>query len=349
MAPVIRELASHPDQIISCVCVTAQHRQMLDQVLSLFNIAPDYDLNVMQENQSLAQITSKILCSLEPVLLEEKPDWVLVQGDTTTVMASALVAHYHKLPVGHVEAGLRTHNKLHPFPEEVNRRITAVVADLHFAPTQAAKQNLIREGIDEKCIHVTGNTVMDALLHIAKQPFESRGTLTGVPWEKKIILVTAHRRENHGKPIINICNALLEIVASYSDVHILYPVHPNPSIYEPVYRLLSGNPKISLLQPMDYLNFVHILQRSYIVLTDSGGLQEEAPSLGKPVLVLRDATERPEAVEAGMAKLVGTETKNVVFHLRRLLEDVSSYEIMAHSFNPYGDGTASKRIVSLLY
>lgn len=348
MAPVVQELAKHPHRIISTVRVTAQHRQMLDQVLDLFGIVPDYDLDIIQEYQSLSQVTCDVLSNLEPVFLREKPDWVLVQGDTTTVMATALLAYYHCIPVGHVEAGLRTHDKFHPFPEEINRTVTDVVADLHFAPTETAKRHLLREGISESSICVTGNTVVHALLQVVKKPCQLDGHLAGIPWDKRIILVTAHRRENFGQPLVNICHALLEVAGSYPDIHIVYPVHPNPNVQEPVRSLLDGNSHISLLEHLHYLTFVHVMQRSYLVLTDSGGLQEEAPSLGKPVLVLREVTERPEAVEAGTVKVIGTASKAIVQHVAHLLDDRAAYETMARAVNPYGDGHASKRIIRIL-
>ena len=348
MAPVVQELAKYPDRIISTVCVTAQHRQMLDQVLDLFGIVPDHDLNIMRENQSLSQVTCDVLNKLEPVLVQAKPDWALVQGDTTTVMATTLLAYYHRISVGHVEAGLRTHDKFHPFPEEINRTVTDVVADLHFAPTETARQHLLREGISESSIYVTGNTVIDALLQVVQKPCRLDGYLAGIPWDKRIILVTAHRRENFGQPLVNICQALLEIVGSYPDVHIVYPVHPNPNVRESVHTLLDGNGRISLLEPLNYLTFVHVMQRSYLVLTDSGGLQEEAPSLGKPVLVLREVTERPEAVQTGTVRVVGTARDAIVSQACRLLEDTVLYERMAQAVNPYGDGRASGRIVRIL-
>jgi UDP-N-acetylglucosamine 2-epimerase (non-hydrolysing) len=288
------------------------------------------------------------MSKLEPVLLQEKPDWVLVQGDTTTVMAAALLAYYHRIRIAHVEAGLRTHDKFNPFPEEINRMLTDVVADLYFAHTEKAKENLLSEGVNEEKIYVTGNTVIDALLYTVKKPLRLDGHLAGIPWDKRIILVTAHRRENFGKPLVAICHALLEIADSYPEAHIIYPVHPNPNVQEPVRSLLGLNGRISLLAPLDYLTFVHLMQRSYLILTDSGGLQEEAPSLGKPVLVLRQTTERPEAVQAGAARVVGTAKESITSHVRRLLEDNQLYERMASVVNPYGDGRASERIVRTL-
>ncbi len=350
MAPVIKELRKHP--AAECrACVTAQHRQMLDQVLRLFDIEPDYDLDIMQEDQSLSYITGRVLTEVEEIIREEQPDWVLVQGDTTTTMASSLAAFYQGVKVGHIEAGLRTQDKWQPFPEEINRRVTSAVADLHFAPTLWAKGNLLREGVPEERILVTGNTVIDAVLHIAGQPFEGRGTLIeGLSLhDKRIILVTAHRRESFGLPLQHICQALLEIASSYDgDVHIVYPVHLKPRVWQPVQAKLSGVANVSLVPPLDYLTLVHLIKRSYLILTDSGGIQEEAPSFGKPVLVLREVTERPEGVEAGTAKVVGTDTVRIVEEATRLLEDPTEYERMARAINPYGDGRASKRIVQVL-
>ena len=350
MAPVVKELEKHADRIISKVCVTAQHRQMLDQVLGLFGIVPDYDLDIMQENQTLSQVTAAVFERLDPIIVAEEPDWVLVQGDTTTVMAASLVAFYHQVRVGHVEAGLRTGNKWQPFPEEINRKVAGVVADLHFAPTARARDNLLREGVHADKIHVTGNPVIDALLMVADMPYDpGQGSLADMPWDKRIILVTAHRRENFGQPLENICAALREIAHRHNgDVHIVYPVHLNPNVQEPVYRLLKGVPNISLLPPLDYLPLVHLMKRAYLVLTDSGGIQEEAPGLGKPVLVLREVTERPEAVEAGTVRVVGADREQIVAEAIRLLEDDAAYEEMSRAVNPYGDGHAAERIVAAL-
>ena len=347
MAPVIKELERHSEEIASRVCVTAQHRQMLDQVLNLFKIVPDYDLGVMEDNQSPTQVASAVLARLGPILQQERPDWVLVQGDTTTVAAASLAAFYARVKVGHVEAGLRTHDKWQPFPEEINRRLAGVVADLHFAPTEWARQNLLREDVPSEHIIVTGNPVIDALHWVAKLPYDpSAGSLADIPWDRRIILVTAHRRENFGKPLENICRALREIAARYrDDVYIIYPVHLNPNVQGPVYRLLDGVPNITLLPPLDYLSFVYLMKRCYLMLTDSGGIQEEAPGLGKPVLVLREVTERPEALEAGTARLAGVEQGRIVAETIRLLEDGDAYRKMACAVNPYGDGRASKMIV----
>lgn len=352
MAPVIRELRKYSAEgiLMSVVCVTAQHREMLDQVLNLFEIHPDYDLNIMQENQSLSQVTAQALTSLDAVLIKENPDWVLVQGDTTTAMAAALVAFYHSVKVGHVEAGLRTWDKFHPFPEEINRKIADGICDLHFAPTKTARQNLLREGIPSATIHVTGNTVIDALQWAAALPFQL-DTLKIPAFNDpsvRIILVTAHRRENFGAPLANICGALREIAECRTNIHIVYPVHFNPNVQEPVRRLLGHIANITLLPPLDYLPLVHLMKRSYLVLTDSGGLQEEAPSLGKPALVLRNVTERPEAVQAGTVRLIGTEQKQIVAETVHLLDDQVAYDRMAHAINPYGDGHAAERILEVL-
>ena len=356
MAPVVRELAN-TQGIVSSVVVTAQHREMLDQVLDLFGIHPDVDLNLMQADQSLAELTSSIFTHLDPILTRLKPDWVLVQGDTTTVMAAVLLAYYHRIKVGHVEAGLRTGDKWQPFPEEINRRVAGVVADLHFAPTEWSRQNLLKENVPAEKIIVTGNPVIDALHYVVSQPASpeviqlfDRIHLNDQPAVKpRLILVTAHRRENFGKPLENICKALRTLTEIYRDqVQIVYPVHLNPNVQEPVYRLLSGIPQITLLPPLDYLPMVHTIKRSAVLLTDSGGLQEEAPGLGIPVLVMRQVTERPEGVEAGTVRLVGTDPTRIVDEMRRLLDDPVAYSAMANAINPYGDGHAAERIVKAL-
>jgi len=350
MAPVVQALARQPG-VVSRVCVTAQHREMLDQVLALFAIKPDHDLNIMQERQSLSGVTSSALLGVERVIMEERPDWVLVQGDTTTVLSASLAAFYQRVKVGHVEAGLRTGNKLQPYPEEINRRLSDAIADMHFAPTETARQNLLREAIDPRSIIVTGNTVIDALMQVVAQVRQSGAN----PWQrpemdgKRVIAVTAHRRENFGAPLEHICDALLQIARAYAnDVHIVYPVHRNPNVQDTVYPRLGEVSNISLVDPVDYRDMVALLDRSYLVLTDSGGLQEEAPSLGKPVLVLRETTERPEAVQAGTVAVVGTDTARIVSETARLLDDEASYQRMAHAVNPYGDGQASGRIVRAL-
>ncbi|RJP49814.1 MAG: UDP-N-acetylglucosamine 2-epimerase (non-hydrolyzing) [Anaerolineaceae bacterium] len=348
MAPIVKLLAETAG-VESRVCVTAQHRQMLDQVLELFNIQPDYDLNLMRDNQSLAELSAAIFTHLDPVFSGFKPDWVLAQGDTTTVAITSLLTYFHRIKFGHVEAGLRTHDKWQPFPEEINRRVAGVTADMHFAPTEWSKQNLLREGIDETLIKVTGNTVIDALQFVAKQPEPQEVTeLTTTKLEtKRLILVTAHRRENFGEPMENICRALLKL-AKTEDVEIVYPVHLNPNVREPVNRLLKNVEHITLLPPLDYLPLVHLMKHAALILTDSGGIQEEAPAFGIPTLVLRDVTERPEGVEAGTLKLVGTETSRIVEEARRLLGDESAYAEMSKASNPYGDGRAAEKIVRAL-
>ena len=346
MAPIVRLLKQTPG-IEARVCITAQHRQMLDQVLDLFQIKPDYDLDLMRDNQSLAQISASIFTHLDPILADFKPDWVLAVGDTTTVVTTSLLAFYRRIKFGHVEAGLRTHNKWHPFPEEINRRLATVTADLHFAPTEWSQGNLLREGVDEKKILVTGNPVIDALNFVIKQeePKQITALVRQLGLEtKRLVLVTAHRRENFGEPLENICRAIKEI-ALRSDVEIVYPVHLNPNVQEPVNRILKDVPRITLLPPLDYLPLVHLMKHAKLILTDSGGLQEEAPSLGVPVLVLREVTERPEGIQVGALKLVGTETGHIVEEAGRLLDDPSAYMAMAKAANPYGDGHAAERIV----
>jgi len=349
LAPVIKELERRNDVFVSKVCVTAQHREMLDPFLQLFGINPDWDLNIMQPNQSLFDVTAKALVKLKEVLEKEKPDLVLVQGDTTTTFTAALAAYYLKIKVGHVEAGLRTLDKYNPFPEELNRRLVGHIADLHFAPTKRAKENLLSEGIPESSIFVTGNTVVDALFMIlARTTSEDYLPKALSQPDRKLILVTAHRRESFGEGIANICLALKEIVKRVPDVEIVYPVHLNPNVREPVYRMLGGVERVHLIEPLDYIPFVHLMKASYLILTDSGGIQEEAPSLGKPVLVLRNTTERPEAVEAGAAKLVGTDPQRIVVETLRLLQDPSEYSKMANVPNPFGDGRAALRIADIL-
>ena len=352
MAPIIR-LLKQTVGIDSRVCVTAQHRQMLDQVLELFQIEPDYDLDLMRDDQSLAQISASIFTHLDPILISFQPDWVLVVGDTTTVVTTSLLTYFRRIRVGHVEAGLRTRNKWHPFPEEINRRIATVIADLHFAPTERSKENLLREGVDEKDILVTGNSVIDALNFVVKQeePREITTLInrlaTSQPGTRRLILVTAHRRENFGQPLENICHALRELAAR-DDVEIVYPVHLNPKVQEPVNRILKDIPRITLLPPLDYRPMVHLMKHATFLLTDSGGLQEEAPALGVPVLVLRETTERPEGVEAGTLKLVGTATSDIVREANRLLDEPAAYTSMAKAAHPYGDGHTAERIVNAL-
>ncbi len=348
MAPIVKLLAN-TSGIESRVCVTAQHRQMLDQVINLFEIKPDYDLNLMREDQSLAQLSAAIFTHLDPILEDFKPDWVLAQGDTTTVAITALLTYFRRIKFGHLEAGLRTHDKWQPFPEEINRRVAGVSADLHFAPTPWARNNLLREGIDEAIIKVTGNTVIDALQFVSKQPEpqEIIELVTAKLKAKKLILVTAHRRENFGEPIENICRALIEL-SKEKDVEIVYPVHLNPNVQEPVNRLLKNVEHLTLLPPLDYLPLVHLMKYAFIILTDSGGIQEEAPAFGIPTLVLRDVTERPEGVEAGTLKLVGTVTGQIVDETKRLLNDPNEYAKMSKSANPYGDGHAAEKIIEAL-
>jgi UDP-N-acetylglucosamine 2-epimerase (non-hydrolysing) len=350
MAPVVYELRKQPQRFLPKVCVTGQHREMLDQVLRLFGIVPAYDLNVMRENQSPTQVAAAILRDLEPILQHEQPGWVLVQGDTTTVIAASLAAFYARVRVGHVEAGLRTGDKWQPFPEEINRRATSAIADLHFAPTAWARDNLLREGIPAGSIRVTGNPVIDALHIVSRMPYDLRaGPLAAIPWDRRILLVTAHRRENLGRPLEEICAALLDIARAYvDDVHLVYPVHLNPNVQEPVHRMLGDVPNITLLPPLDYLPLVYLMKRCYLVLTDSGGIQEEAPGVGKPVLVLRNKTERPEGVDAGTVCLVGTRGEAIVREARRLLDDGAAYRSMAQAVNPYGDGHAAERIVEAI-
>ena len=364
MAPVVQALARTPG-VTPMVCVTAQHRQMLDQVLGLFEIQPDVDLNLMQPDQDLASLSAAIMSHLDPVLAKLKPDWILVQGDTTTVMASSIIAFYRRIRVGHVEAGLRTNDKWQPFPEEINRRLASVVTDLHFAPTEWARQNLLRENIPDKNIVVTGNPVIDALQAVVRmpatpdvltlfeqigipfQPYESPGAIESN--STRLILVTAHRRENFGQPLEDICSALKKLCEIYGkQIRIVYPVHLNPNVQKPVHRLLDGISSITLLDPLDYLPLVHLIRHASLVLTDSGGLQEEAPSLGKPVLVMRTVTERPEGIEAGTVRLVGTDTQVIVDQSCRLLDDPQADATMAQAINPYGDGKAAMRIVKAI-
>lgn len=353
MAPLVRELKEARQWEVK-VCVTAQHRQMLDQVLDLFDIVPDYDLNLMKPGQDLTDITCNVLSGMKVVLAEWKPDLVLVHGDTTTAMASSLAAFYAKIKVGHIEAGLRTNDIYSPWPEEMNRRMVGRIASLHFAPTEAAKQNLLAEGCHDESIYITGNTVIDALLSVVdrinsdellkKQLDEKFDFLKE---DKKLILVTGHRRENFGQGFQDICKALRKI-AERQDVQIVYPVHLNPNVQEPVQQILGHFPNIRLIEPLDYLSFVHLMSHAYIVLTDSGGIQEEAPSLGKPVLVMRDVTERSEAITAGTVKLVGVDMTRIVSVVTSLLDDQQEYQRMSKSHNPYGDGMASKRIVKII-
>ncbi|CDM69427.1 putative UDP-N-acetylglucosamine 2-epimerase [Clostridium bornimense] len=351
MAPLVKELEKC-EVIESIVCVTAQHREMLDQVLELFKISPNYDLNIMKEKQTLTGITTRVLEGIEDVLDKEKPDIVLVHGDTTTTFAGGLAAFYKQIKVGHVEAGLRTFDKYFPFPEEMNRKLTGALADMHFSPTTASKSNLLREGVDEETIFITGNTVIDAMEHTVEENYVfENNRLNEINFEdKKIIMVTAHRRENWGEGIKNICEALKEIVEDNKDVELVYLVHLNPIVKDMVEEYLGNVERVHLLPPLDTKETHNLMNRSYMIMTDSGGLQEEAPHLGKPVLVLRDVTERPEAVEAGTVKLVGTNKKAIISEANTLIRNINEYEKMSRAINPYGDGNASKRIVeNILY
>ncbi len=351
MAPVIKELEKRPE-IDSVVAVTAQHRGMLDQVLEIFGIKPDYDLNIMKQRQTLVDITSNVLTGLYGVIQEEKPDIILVHGDTTTTFAGALASFYNQVPVGHVEAGLRTYDKYSPFPEEMNRRMTTSIATLHFAPTVMNKNNLLKENINEKDIFITGNTVIDALKTTVRDDYKfADETVASLDFSKKVIVVTAHRRENLGEPLKNICRALKRIAEDFSDeVQIVYPVHLNPAVREVAFDILGNIDNVHLIDPLDVCELHNLMARSYMILTDSGGLQEEAPSLGKPVLVLRHETERPEAIAAGTVKLAGVIEDDIYLMARTLLTDSEAYNMMAHSVNPYGDGKASERTVdAILY
>lgn len=353
MAPLVLSL-SQDDRFESRVCVTGQHRQMLDQVLELFDITPDHDLNIMKPGQDLTDVTTAILQGLKPVLEEFKPDVVLVHGDTATTLATSLAAYYQQIPIAHVEAGLRTNNLYSPWPEEANRRLTGTLAALHFAPTTTSRDNLLMEGTNAAQIHTTGNTVIDALLEVVRK-LESpelnakfARQFEFLAPERRMVLVTGHRRENFGDGFERICQALAQTAREFPDVDVVYPVHLNPNVREPVNRLLAGIDNVYLIEPLDYLPFVYLMSRSYVILTDSGGIQEEAPALGKPVLVMRDTTERPEAVAAGTVKLVGTEVESITQHLAQLLSDEATYRDMSFAHNPYGDGNACARILDAL-
>lgn len=349
LVPVITELRRERDVFDVRVVVTAQHRSMLDQVLRVFDVRPDVDLDIMRPGQTLTDVSTRALNGIEKVISEWRPDIVLVQGDTTTAFAGALAAYYQKVRVGHVEAGLRTKDKFAPYPEEMNRRLIGCLADLHFAPTQRAKENLRREGVRANTIYITGNTVIDALFQVlsVKKPWRLP-VVDGLDPARRVLLVTAHRRESFGPGFRRICQALATIARRNEDVEIVYPVHLNPSVRKPVMAMLGNEPRIHLIEPLEYLPFAHLMKRSYLILSDSGGIQEEAPALGKPVLVLRDKTERPEAIEAGTAKLVGTDVKRIVAATERLLRSGTAYRRMAHAENPFGDGRASKRISRVL-
>lgn len=349
MAPLVKKLNADPD-IESVLCVTAQHREMLDQVLELFELKPDYDLNIMKPNQTLAMITANVLTGMEDVLIKERPDIVLVHGDTSTTFSAALAAFYQKIPVGHVEAGLRTYDMYSPFPEEVNRVLTGHMASIHFAPTERNRSNLMREGIPEDRIAITGNTVVDALLEVAGKPYEFEDeTLKNIDFEnKRVIAVTCHRRENLGEYMVHIFSAIREIAEEFDDVEVVYPVHLNPKVRATANEILSGCENVHLIDPLSYQPFVNLMARSYFIITDSGGMQEEAPSLGKPVLVVRRETERPEALAAGTVKLAGVEQATIAAMARELLTDKSAYDAMAHAENPYGDGHACEKIIEAL-
>lgn len=354
MAPLIVELRSRPGFEVP-VCVTGQHREMLDQVLRLFAIEPEHDLALMRPNQTLAHITASALTGLDPLLRELAPDWVVVQGDTTTTLAASLASFYNRVRVAHVEAGLRTRDRFAPWPEEMNRVLTTQIADLHFAPTSVSRQNLLDDGVREEAIHVTGNTVIDALLSVRDRIASDRSlrdemekTFSFLDPSRKLILVTGHRRENFGEGFEAICNALAQLVRRNDDVEVLYPVHLNPNVQEPVRRILGeAGARVHLVKPVDYLPIVYLMNRAHFIITDSGGIQEEAPSLGKPVLVMRETTERPEAVDAGTVRLVGTDQQRIVEEAERLLRDGEHYRAMSLAHNPYGDGLASRRIADI--
>jgi UDP-N-acetylglucosamine 2-epimerase (non-hydrolysing) len=348
MAPIVKELERR--KLDHLVIVTGQHREMLDQKLEVFGIVPQYDLDIMQQNQDLFYVTSAVLNEIKPVLLKEKPDVLLVQGDTTTTFAVSLAAYYLNIPVGHVEAGLRTWNKFNPFPEEINRQLTSRLTDIHFAPTTWACNNLLKEGVQSDSVYVTGNTVIDALMMIVDPAYQFvQPPLSNIDFAKRrVLLLTSHRRESFGQPMENVFAACREIVQRHEDVELIYPVHPNPNVRKTANDMLRGIPRVHLIEPMEYRPFVQLMNKSYLILTDSGGIQEEAPSLGKPVLVLRKTTERPEAIEAGTAKLVGTDKETIIAEAHRLLSDLQAYRAMAAQANPYGDGTAAKKIVDVL-
>lgn len=346
MAPIIQEMERHKSEIDSVICVTAQHREMLDSVLDTFHITPDYDLNIMKKGQTLDSVTGTILHGLNNILDREKPDMVLVHGDTTTTFASALSAFYHKIPVGHVEAGLRTHNLYSPYPEEANRQMVGTIAELHFTPTMQSLKNLLQENKDPEKIYVTGNTAIDALRTTVKKEYDS----AALRWagDARIILLTAHRRENWGEPLKRVFAAVNKITEKYPDVRVIYPCHMNPAVRGLADEMFANNDHVRVIEPLEVTDFHNLIKKSYLVLTDSGGIQEEGPSLGKPVLVVRETTERPEGVEAGTLKLLGTSTENIVKQVSRLLDDEIEYERMSKAENPYGDGHASERIVNAI-
>ena len=345
MAPLVKELKAR-DNIETVVCVTAQHRQMLDQVLNAFNIIPDYDLDIMKQGQTLSDITTRVLKGLEKVIEEVKPDLVLVHGDTTTTFAGALAAFYHQIPIGHVEAGLRTYNKYSPYPEEINRQFVGIVADLNFAPTEKSKQNLLNEGKKPESIYVTGNTAIDALKTTVREEFSDE--ITEWAQGSRLLVLTAHRRENLGEPMRHMFKAIKRIIDKYDDIKMVYPVHLNPIVVETANEIFGDCKRVKLVKPLEVVEFHNLLNKSYLILTDSGGIQEEAPSLGKPVIVLRDTTERPEGIEAGTLKLAGTEEETIYEILEELLNDKQAYQKMSMASNPYGDGKASEKIVDAI-
>ena len=351
MAPVIKELARHPDRVRPMVCSTGQHRQMLDQVFNLFSIQPDFELNVMQNNQTLSQLTASLLAGMDEVVKQAQPDCILAQGDTTTVLVASLVAHYHRVKFGHVEAGLRTGDRYRPFPEEMNRCLADRLADYLFAPTERSRQNLLREGYPETSIAVTGNTVIDALRDVADRPYDwATSPLAALPDGQRLVLITAHRRESFGEPFRALCEAIREVARRFQSdgVHFVYPVHLNPNVRQPVGEILAGHPNVTLIEPLEYLALVQLMKRATLILTDSGGIQEEAPGLKIPVLVMRDTTERPEGIEAGVVRLVGTSRDRIVEETTRLLRHPDELVRMAKGINPYGDGHAAERIVGRL-
>lgn len=346
VAPVIKELYKRKN-IKTIVCITAQHREMLDQVLNTFDIKPDIDLDIMKQGQTLSDITTRVIKGMEPIFEKEKPDLVLVHGDTNTTFSAALSAFYYKIPIGHIEAGLRTRNKYAPFPEEMNRQMVSCLADLNFAPTKLAKQNLLDEKRNENSIFVTGNTVIDALKITVSDNYKHE-VLDSIPNNSRIILLTAHRRENLGKNMENIFNAVNKLTEEYEDIYVIYPMHKNPAVRELAIKILGDNNKVKLIEPLDVLDFHNFMSKSYLILTDSGGIQEEAPSMGKPVLVMRDTTERPEGIEAGTLKLVGTDEKEIINQTKILLDNKEEYDKMSKASNPYGDGLASERIANII-
>jgi UDP-N-acetylglucosamine 2-epimerase (non-hydrolysing) len=349
MAPVVHRLEAHPDRFESVVCVSAQHRDMLDQVMSVFSLRADHDLQIMTPGQSPAGVAARVLDRLPPLLREVKPDVLLVQGDTMTTFASSFAAYLERIPSCHVEAGLRTGNRYHPFPEEMNRVLTTRLADLHFAPTATARDRLLAEGVPPDTVLLTGNTVIDALLSMVRKDYQfTTPALAALDPRARLVLVTTHRRESFGAPLRAVCAAIGDLVARFPDIEVVLPVHPNPNVKGPVEALLCDTPRVRLIEPVDYLEFVHLMARAHLILTDSGGVQEEAPSLGKPVLVLRDTTERPEGVDAGTAVVVGTDRERIVHTAAELLSSRQAYERMANAVSPYGDGRASERIVAAL-